>query len=167
RYKLTWTLVICRLVRLVRIVCGLVFRIIGRVRLFDLVLSVRGTIAVNRCDLRVVLFCVHFFFSSRRRHTRCYRDWSSDVCSSDLSPRKSPCVPKRVAYTVTFWGTRGSIPTPGAQTARYGGNTPCVAVEGAGGGGGGEIGRASGRKEGRAGGRRDEGRKMVVGRARR
>src|SRR6266542_1847198 len=28
-----------------------------------------------------------FFFSSRRRHTRCYRDWSSDVCSSDLSGR--------------------------------------------------------------------------------
>src|SRR6266542_5466225 len=25
-----------------------------------------------------------FFFLSRRRHTRCYRDWSSDVCSSDL-----------------------------------------------------------------------------------
>src|SRR5207245_4732245 len=24
------------------------------------------------------------FFSSRKRHTRCYRDWSSDVCSSDL-----------------------------------------------------------------------------------
>src|SRR5207245_11253450 len=28
-----------------------------------------------------------FFFSSRRRHTRCYRDWSSDVCSSDLEYR--------------------------------------------------------------------------------
>src|SRR5206468_8454740 len=31
--------------------------------------------------------CVHFvffFFSSRRRHTRSDRDWSSDVCSSDL-----------------------------------------------------------------------------------
>src|SRR2546422_4540856 len=27
-----------------------------------------------------------FFFSSRRRHTRCSRDWSSDVCSSDLKP---------------------------------------------------------------------------------
>src|SRR5436305_15344588 len=26
-----------------------------------------------------------FFFSGRRRHTRCGRDWSSDVCSSDLS----------------------------------------------------------------------------------
>src|SRR5207245_4673977 len=28
-----------------------------------------------------------FFFSSRRRHTRCYRDWSSDVCSPDLGRR--------------------------------------------------------------------------------
>src|SRR5690606_39735098 len=28
----------------------------------------------------------HFFFSSRRRHTRFSRDWSSDVCSSDLPP---------------------------------------------------------------------------------
>src|SRR5207245_4575223 len=32
------------------------------------------------------VMCIYcFFFSSRRRHTRCYRDWSSDVCSSDLS----------------------------------------------------------------------------------
>src|SRR2546429_2513885 len=28
-----------------------------------------------------------FFFSTRRRHTRCSRDWSSDVCSSDLVGR--------------------------------------------------------------------------------
>src|SRR5690606_40019577 len=28
--------------------------------------------------------CVLFFFSSRRRHTSFSRDWSSDVCSSDL-----------------------------------------------------------------------------------
>src|SRR5690606_40486253 len=28
----------------------------------------------------------YFFFSSRRRHTRFSRDWSSDVCSSDLRP---------------------------------------------------------------------------------
>src|SRR5438045_4891618 len=40
------------------------------------------------CYLR---FCIGllifflFFFSSRRRHTRCLSDWSSDVCSSDLS----------------------------------------------------------------------------------
>src|SRR5690606_39793420 len=28
---------------------------------------------------------LYFFFSSRRRHTRFSRDWSSDVCSSDLA----------------------------------------------------------------------------------
>src|SRR5690606_39613310 len=39
--------------------------------LFDLLLSVKS------------LLCF-FFFSSRRRHTRFSRDWSSDVCSSDL-----------------------------------------------------------------------------------
>src|SRR5215813_15333414 len=32
-------------------------------------------------------FFFFFFFSSRRRHTRCGRDWSSDVCSSDLDAR--------------------------------------------------------------------------------
>src|SRR5947209_15477546 len=34
------------------------------------------------CSVCCVLF--FFFFSSRRRHTRYWRDWSSDVCSSDL-----------------------------------------------------------------------------------
>src|SRR5262245_62731496 len=33
----------------------------------------------------VLLLAVRFFFSSRRRHTRCLSDWSSDVCSSDLA----------------------------------------------------------------------------------
>src|SRR5258705_10545409 len=32
----------------------------------------------------MVTRCLFFFFSSRRRHTRCLSDWSSDVCSSDL-----------------------------------------------------------------------------------
>src|SRR5438105_8407216 len=31
-----------------------------------------------------LFFFFFFFFSSRRRHTRSTRDWSSDVCSSDL-----------------------------------------------------------------------------------
>src|SRR5437867_10017300 len=38
----------------------------------------------------LILLCLcmffYFFFSSRRRHTRSYGDWSSDVCSSDLCP---------------------------------------------------------------------------------
>src|SRR5437868_14284008 len=34
-----------------------------------------------------LFFVFFFFFSSRRRHTRSKRDWSSDVCSSDLGSR--------------------------------------------------------------------------------
>src|SRR5699024_5804681 len=37
------------------------------------------------CFSDYCLFSFCFFFSSRRRHTRSKRDWSSDVCSSDLS----------------------------------------------------------------------------------
>src|SRR2546421_6027628 len=36
------------------------------------------------CSFRVDSHLFFFFFSSRRRHTRSDRDWSSDVCSSDL-----------------------------------------------------------------------------------
>src|SRR3989442_7309587 len=42
---------------------------------------------------------VFFFFSSRRRHTRCGRDWSSDVCSSDLAVVYLVLVYKRPAPT--------------------------------------------------------------------
>src|SRR3712207_6065034 len=34
--------------------------------------------------MRELVYVYRFFFSSRRRHTRYWRDWSSDVCSSDL-----------------------------------------------------------------------------------
>src|SRR3712207_6990482 len=49
-----------------------------------------------------------FFFSSRRRHTRYWRDWSSDVCSSDLSarPQVSSLRPlPRIAETTAVDGT--------------------------------------------------------------
>src|SRR2546421_6615949 len=39
----------------------------------------------NSCSSRRGLINAFFFFSSRRRHTRSDRDWSSDVCSSDLT----------------------------------------------------------------------------------
>src|SRR5437868_9736525 len=39
-------------------------------------------------DAKMRKYC--FFFSSRRRHTRSKRDWSSDVCSSDLNPSLPP-----------------------------------------------------------------------------
>src|SRR5207253_8656036 len=38
--------------------------------------------------IRLIIF---FFFSSRRRHTRWPRDWSSDVCSSDLAGKHVFC----------------------------------------------------------------------------
>src|SRR5690606_40027419 len=55
----------------------------------------RPYLVVTLVTLICVLFCCRsrrsylrdFFFSSRRRHTRFSRDWSSDVCSSDLSSR--------------------------------------------------------------------------------
>jgi phosphoribosyl 1,2-cyclic phosphodiesterase len=34
-----------------------------------------------------------------------------------------------MSVSVTFWGTRGTIPVPGTGTARYGGNTACVSVQ--------------------------------------
>src|SRR2546429_2541633 len=43
--------------------------------------AIRSNMASNLSALSMFLF----FFSSRRRHTRCSRDWSSDVCSSDLA----------------------------------------------------------------------------------
>src|SRR5256884_8812188 len=46
----------------------------------------RDIIVIDCIDLFLDSYVVllFFFFSSRRRHTRCSRDWSSDVCSSDL-----------------------------------------------------------------------------------
>src|SRR5690554_4936572 len=48
-------------------------------------LAVREPIGLlNNKDIQILTDYYQFFFSSRRRHTRCGRDWSSDVCSSDL-----------------------------------------------------------------------------------
>src|SRR3712207_8023471 len=41
-----------------------------------------------------------FFFSSRRRHTRYWRDWSSDVCSSDLETQKPAMEPIKEEITI-------------------------------------------------------------------
>src|SRR5581483_12081181 len=40
-----------------------------------------------------ILVLFFFFFSSRRRHTRYWRDWSSDVCSSDLHDARRHALP--------------------------------------------------------------------------
>ncbi len=47
------------------------------------------------------------------------------------SPKKTRAPAKNKAsqgLSLTFWGVRGSVPSPGPETARYGGNTPCIEV---------------------------------------
>src|SRR5436309_11152019 len=50
-----------------------------------------------------VIFFIFFFFSSRRRHTRFSRDWSSDVCSSDLRGIRGKVDEKEVAVGNENW----------------------------------------------------------------
>src|SRR5579872_5887127 len=57
-----------------------------------------------------------FFFSSRRRHTRCGRDWSSDVCSSDLCSLRTKENGVKKAAEMTGCGYRGK---PKAGFPRY------------------------------------------------
>src|SRR5207245_7608148 len=63
-------------------------------------------------DLHVESSFLYFFVSSRRRHTRCYRDWSSDVCSSDLASwdRPGACLPR------SRLGRPGTTPQRGNST---------------------------------------------------
>src|SRR5207249_7263611 len=51
--------------------------------------------------------CIAFFFSSRRRHTRSKRDWSSDVCSSDLRRLESTVISS--ARTENRYASRFSV----------------------------------------------------------
>src|SRR5699024_11336055 len=55
-----------------------------------------------------------FFFSSRRRHTRSKRDWSSDVCSSDLAPlivKKAYEKKENIRLILNNWFKGRGIPT--------------------------------------------------------
>src|SRR5207245_7988138 len=56
-----------------------------------------------------VLCFLTFFFSSRRRHTRCYRDWSSDVCSSDLDIHNLSLKFAVITHNVEHSGAVGRI----------------------------------------------------------
>src|SRR2546422_6645023 len=62
-----------------------------------------------------------FFFSSRRRHTRCSRDWSSDVCSSDLVATRPRYSPVRVSTLTTSPSFRKSGTWTTAPVSRVAG----------------------------------------------
>src|SRR5215813_1073499 len=73
-----------------------------------------------------------FFFSSRRRHTRCGRDWSSDVCSSDLQePRAEaksgmPDSLGTVAGKAVGAAAQGALGAVGQQAQQLGTQKPPV-----------------------------------------
>src|SRR5699024_11884387 len=70
-------------------------------------LNVKLTTQYHTASLNSLSFnYIFFFFSSRRRHTRSKRDWSSDVCSSDL-----PCIEKTAASRSTA-RVRAGLPPP-------------------------------------------------------
>src|SRR5436309_15391989 len=71
-----------------------------------------------------VISLLFFFFSSRRRHTRFSRDWSSDVCSSDLTmltaerhaPASSPTLSRRrIALAIVGLALIGAGAAAGAS----------------------------------------------------
>src|SRR5690606_40073884 len=89
---------------------------------------------------------VFFFFSSRRRHTRFSRDWSSDVCSSDLGFRIALNVPTadeahRIFNALASGGTVDMPLTKTFWSPLYGQVTDQFGV------GWMKIGRASGREK--------------------
>src|SRR5690606_40295871 len=113
------------------------------------------------------LFGLAFFFSSRRRHTRFSRDWSSDVCSSDLQDTElllpKPHLP---AGRATAWSGRARPgrwarwwgPSPRRSGSARRGSTPPRSEERRGGEGGayGGWARAVKKEErGEAGGERE------------
>src|SRR5207249_8288429 len=77
------------------------------------------------CDPKGLLSTLGIFFSSRRRHTKSTRDWSSDVCSSDLDALARPGAARDAAGSPP----RGSHRDGGAGLVRAAGRE--------------EIGRAS------------------------
>src|SRR3989449_9324268 len=87
-----------------------------------------------------------FFFSSRRRHPRCSRDWSSDVCSSDLT-HWTGCARSRPPLSAfsTASSSGGGVGTPGARRS-CGRTSPPRSASG--GPIADQIGRGSGRERG-------------------
>src|SRR5205814_4434668 len=99
--------------------------------------------------------CVDFFFSSRRRHTRCLSDWSSDVCSSDLritsKVRAQDHHSPAFAYTISSRQALTLLGRVWPYLRTYKAGRACLLVE--------EYVRSEERrvgKEGRSGGWRDQ-----------
>src|SRR3712207_1512813 len=89
----------------------------------------------------MAMYVFFFFFSSRRRHTRYWRDWSSDVCSSDLLERAAGVLVElddlgHGALPIR-WSTGWDDDRPGTRSVRVAGadarrwNGPAAGAHGA------------------------------------
>src|SRR5699024_11748852 len=77
-----------------------------------------------------IVALISFFFSSRRRHTRSKRDWSSDVCSSDLTSKSLlklgvhlPLTNPMRCLSNMHWREIVALPHPVSYPSPVGGNT--------------------------------------------
>src|SRR5690349_24206899 len=67
-------------------------------------ISLRYLLRLGCCDV-----FIFFFFSSRRRHTRSLRDWSSDVCSSDLAKLRKIATTPTILSSICSGNTAGGF----------------------------------------------------------
>lgn len=80
-------------------------------------------------DIRIIIFSTKLFESDKEK---AYRAGAEAFITKDISIEEAGSQVLRLLHQkmkIRFWGTRGSIPTPGHKTLKYGGNTSCVEVD--------------------------------------
>src|SRR5439155_15044859 len=85
--------------------------------------AIYSTYLVTVYQIQHMIFCFFFFFSSRRRHTRWPRDWSSDVCSSDLESARHPLRRRRQGARGAGAARRGAAGSQATEGQRDGGRS--------------------------------------------
>jgi phosphoribosyl 1,2-cyclic phosphodiesterase len=80
-------------------------------------------------NIRIVIFSIKLFESDKERAYRAGAEAfiTKDTSIKEIGSQILKLIQEKII--VKFWGTRGSIPTPGHKTMKYGGNTSCVEVK--------------------------------------
>jgi phosphoribosyl 1,2-cyclic phosphodiesterase/CheY-like chemotaxis protein len=80
-------------------------------------------------DIRIVIFSTKLFEADKEKayHAGAEAFITKNVPIEEIGAQVTRILRKKMR--VRFWGTRGSIPTPGPRTVKYGGNTSCVELD--------------------------------------
>jgi len=80
-------------------------------------------------DIRIIIFSTKLFESDKEKSYQAGAEAfiTKDVPIEEIGAQVLRILRKKMQ--IRFWGTRGSIPTPGPRTVKYGGNTSCVEVD--------------------------------------